>query len=286
MLEDYIPPYDATVITRLKNAGMVMLGKLNMDEFAMGCTTETSAFKKTRNPLDTARVPGGSSGGSAASVAANEAAYSLGSDTGGSIRQPAAFCGVVGMKPTYGRVSRYGLIAFASSLDQIGPITKTVADNALVMNAICGYDALDATSLKADAEDFTRDIGKGVRGLKIGLPAQFFGEGISPDVKKATLAAADKYASMGAELVNVSMPSVDYALSAYYVIACAEASSNLARFDGVGYGYRAEGFEDIDGLYRKSRSESFGEEVKKRIMLGTFALSAGYYDAYYKKRCS
>ena len=283
MLGGYIPPYSAHVVEKLEKSGAVILGKLNMDEFAMGSTTENSAFKVCRNPLDTDRVPGGSSGGSAAAVAAREAVYTLGSDTGGSIRQPASFCGVVGMKPTYGSVSRYGLVAFASSLDQIGPITSTVLDNALVLNAIVGHDKRDATSVKRVYNDFTADIKNGVKGMKIGVPEEFFGEGISDDVKKAVLAAADTYRALGAELVSVSMPSIDYALSAYYVISSAEASSNLARFDGVRYGYRCDDYSNIDELYRKSRSEGFGSEVKKRIMLGTFALSSGYYDAYYKK---
>lgn len=283
MLGGYIPPYSAHVVEKLEKSGAVILGKLNMDEFAMGSTTENSAFKVCRNPLDTDRVPGGSSGGSAAAVAAREAVYTLGSDTGGSIRQPASFCGVVGMKPTYGSVSRYGLVAFASSLDQIGPITSTVLDNALVLNAIVGHDKRDATSVKRVYNDFTADIKNGVKGMKIGVPEEFLGEGISDDVRKAVLSAADTYRALGAELVSVSMPSIDYALSAYYVISSAEASSNLARFDGVRYGYRCDDYSNIDELYRKSRSEGFGSEVKKRIMLGTFALSSGYYDAYYKK---
>jgi len=283
MLADYVPPYDAHVIERLKEAGYVLLGKLNMDEFAMGSTTENSAMGITKNPCDTTRVPGGSSGGSAAAVAACEAAYTLGSDTGGSIRQPAAFCGVVGMKPTYGRVSRYGLVAFASSLDQIGPLTRDVRDNALVLSAVAGHDKRDATSVEIDVDDYLAGIESGVAGMRIGLPEEFFGEGISADVKDAVLASADALAAMGAELVQVKMPSLDHALSAYYVISSAEASSNLARFDGVRYGYRAADFTDMDELYQKSRSEGFGSEVKRRIMLGTFALSSGYYDAYYKK---
>ena len=283
MLGGYIPPYSAHVVEKLEKSGAVILGKLNMDEFAMGSTTENSAFKVCRNPLDTDRVPGGSSGGSAAAVAAREAVYTLGSDTGGSIRQPASFCGVVGIRPTYGSVSRYGRVAFASSLDQIGPITSTVLDNALVLNAIVGHDKRDATSVKRVYNDFTADIKNGVKGMKIGVPEEFFGEGISDDVRKAVLAATDTYRALGAELVSVSMPSIDYALSAYYVISSAEASSNLARFDGVRYGYRCDDYSNIDELYRKSRSEGFGSEVKKRIMLGTFALSSGYYDAYYKK---
>lgn len=283
MLADYVPPYDAHVIRRLQEAGYVLLGKLNMDEFAMGSTTENSAMGITRNPRDTSRVPGGSSGGSAAAVAAGEAVYTLGSDTGGSIRQPAAFCGVVGMKPTYGRVSRYGLVAFASSLDQIGPLTRDVRDNAMVLAAIAGHDRRDATSVDRPVEDYLAGLEDGVAGIRIGLPEEFFGDGISADVKEAVLAAADTLAGMGAQLVQVKMPSLDYALSAYYVISSAEASSNLARFDGVRYGYRAADFADMDELYQKSRSEGFGAEVKRRIMLGTFALSSGYYDAYYKK---
>ena len=283
MLADFVPPYDAHVIERLKANDFVMLGKLNMDEFAMGSSTENSAMKITHNPCDTERVPGGSSGGSAAAVAAFEAAYTLGSDTGGSIRQPASFCGVVGMKPTYGSVSRYGLVAFASSLDQIGPVTHNVRDNAMVLNAIVGHDRRDATSIDRVYGDFTAELGKGVKGMKIGLPKEFFGEGISSDVKECVLSAAKVYESLGAEIVDLSMPSIDHALAAYYVISSAEASSNLARFDGVRYGYRTSEFEDIDELYRKSRSEGFGAEVKRRIMLGTFALSSGYYDAYYKR---
>ncbi len=283
MLGEYIPPYSAHVVEKLQQSGAVILGKMNMDEFAMGSTTENSAFKTCHNPVDQTRVPGGSSGGSAAAVAAREAAYTLGSDTGGSIRQPASFCGVVGMKPTYGTVSRYGLIAFASSLDQIGPITSNVLDNALVLNAIAGYDRRDATSSRHSFEDFTVDIQSGVKNMKIGIPEQFFNEGITEDVKKAVLNAAETYRLLGAELVSVSMPSIDYSLSAYYVISSAEASSNLARFDGVRYGYRCKEYSDMNELYKKSRSEGFGPEVKKRIMLGTFALSSGYYDAYYKK---
>ena len=283
MLEDYVPPYDATVITKLKDSGFVMLGKLNMDEFAMGSSTENSAFKITKNPVDVSRVPGGSSGGSAAAVAAGEAAYTLGSDTGGSIRQPASFCRVVGMKPTYGRVSRYGLVAFASSLDQIGPITRTVCDNAIILNAVAGHDERDATSLDIQTGNFSRLIGKSIAGITIGLPDEFFGDGLDDDVRRCVLDAAKAYESMGAKIVSVSMPSVKHALAAYYVISSAEASSNLARFDGVRYGYRAKSFDDVAGLYLSSRSEGFGKEVKRRIMLGTFALSSGYYDAYYKK---
>lgn len=283
MLEKFVPPYNATVMDKLNAETVPVLGKVNMDEFAMGSSTENSAFKVTRNPRNLDCVPGGSSGGSAAVVAANEAPFALGSDTGGSIRQPAAFCGVVGMKPTYGRVSRYGLVAFASSLDQIGPVTKTVEDNALVLNAIAGYDKRDATSVDREVPDFTAEIGGGVKGLKIALLKESFGEGISGEVKSAVLNAAKIYESLGAEIAELSMPSLDHALPAYYVISSAEASSNLARFDGVRYGYRSESYNDITELYNNSRSEGFGSEVKRRIMLGTFALSSGYYDAYYKK---
>ncbi len=283
MLSDYVPPYDACVVEKLKSAGAIILGKLNMDEFAMGSSTENSAFKITHNPLDTTRVPGGSSGGSAAAVAAHEACYTLGSDTGGSIRQPAAFCGVVGMKPTYGCVSRYGLVAFASSLDQIGPITLDVLDNAKVLSIISGNDCRDATSIRGSYPDFTSQIDMDVKGLKIGIPKEFFEDGISGSVKNAVLGAAKIYEGTGAVLKEVSMPSIDSALAAYYIISSAEASSNLARFDGVRYGYRTKEFSDITELYKKSRSEGFGDEVKRRIMLGTFALSSGYYDAYYKK---
>lgn len=283
MLAEFRPPYDASVIEKLKQSSYVLLGKLNMDEFAMGSTTENSYFQVTKNPRNLSCVPGGSSGGSAAAVAALEAAYTLGSDTGGSIRLPASFCGVVGMKPTYGTVSRYGLVAFASSLDQIGPLTKDVRDNAMVLNAISGHDPRDATSLNQDIPDYMAGLEKGVKGLKIGLSKEFFGGGIHPEVKHAVLTAASKLEAQGAQLLDVSMPSIDHALAAYYVISSAEASSNLARFDGVRYGYRSKQFDDIDSLYQRSRSEGFGPEVKRRIMLGTFALSSGYYDAYYKK---
>ena len=283
MLYNFVPPYEAHVTSKLFESGAVMLGKVNMDEFAMGSTTENSAFKTTKNPRNTDHVPGGSSGGSAAAVAADECVYALGSDTGGSIRQPASFCGVVGMKPTYGSVSRYGLVAFASSLDQIGPLTKSVADNAAVLSAISGHDERDTTSIKREYDDFGSEIGQSVKGMKIGIIKEFFGEGISDEVKDAVLAAAKKYESMGAQLVELSIPTLDYALPAYYVISSAEASSNLARFDGARYGYRSEKYDDITELYKNSRSEGFGAEVKRRIMLGTFALSSGYYDAYYKK---
>ena len=283
MLEQYCPPYDATVVQRLRQAGAVLLGKLNMDEFAMGSSTENSAFQLTHNPCDPERVPGGSSGGSAAAVAAGEAAYTLGSDTGGSIRQPAGYCGVVGMKPTYGRVSRYGLIAFASSLDQIGPLTACVADNALVLSAIAGKDACDATSVARPERNFSCLLGREVKGLRVALPREFFGRGLNPEVKQAVLAAAGRLEKLGAQVAEVSLPSLADALPAYYVMSSAEASSNLARFDGVRYGSRAAAYEDMEELYSRTRSEFFGAEVKRRILLGTFALSAGYYDAYYQK---
>lgn len=284
MLSDFIPCYDATVMTKLRQNGAVMLGKVNMDEFAMGSSTENSAFKITKNPANTDYVPGGSSGGSAASVAAFEAPFALGSDTGGSIRQPAAFCGVVGMKPTYGTVSRYGLIAFASSLDQIGPITRNVKDNALVLSAIAGHDSKDATSISTPySTNYLEDIESGVNKTVIGLPKEFFADGIDAEVKSAVLKAAELYESLGAKIEEISMPSLKYALAAYYVISSAEASSNLSRFDGVRYGTRSENYTDMDSLYMNTRSEGFGKEVKRRIMLGTFALSSGYYDAYYKK---
>ena len=283
MLEQFVPPYSAHVIEKLEEAGAVTLGKLNMDEFAMGSSTENSFFQITHNPRDPSRVPGGSSGGSAAAVAANEAAFALGSDTGGSIRQPAAFCGVVGMKPTYGTVSRYGLVAFASSLDQIGPLTRDVADSAMVMDCIAGHDSRDSTSIRMDKLPYASQLGQDIRGIKIALPEEFFGEGLSEDVRKGIQLAARRFQDLGAEIVRVSMPALTHALPAYYIISSAEASSNLARFDGIRYGYRSPDYEDITSLYKNSRSEGFGEEVKRRIMLGTFALSSGYYDAYYKK---
>ena len=283
MLEDFIPPYDAAAYEKLRAAGCVLLGKTNMDEFAMGSTTENSAFHVTRNPRDTERVPGGSSGGSAACVAALEAPGALGSDTGGSIRQPAAFCGVVGMKPTYGMVSRYGLVAFASSLDQIGPLTRNVEDNALLLDAVCGYDRRDTTSVKRGYTPMTRQLRDGVKGLRVGLPRQMLGEGLSGEVRKAVTHAADALKDLGAQVREVDIPSLDVALPAYYVLSSAEASSNLARFDGVRYGHRAAEYADLEELYLKSRSEGFGPEVKRRILLGTYTLSAGYYDAYYKK---
>lgn len=283
MLADFVPPYDATVVARLRQQGAPIMGKLNMDEFAMGSSTERSAFQLTRNPWDLARVPGGSSGGSAASVAAETAVFALGSDTGGSIRQPAALCGVVGVKPTYGRVSRFGLIAFASSLDQIGPFARDVRDAAIVLGAISGHDPADSTSVDAPVPDYLADLETGIKGLKVGLPAEYFGEGIAPDVKEAVGKAVKVLEDLGAAVVEVSIPHAGYALPAYYMIAPAEASSNLARFDGVRYGYRSEEAADVGTLFRMTRKEGFGPEVKRRIMLGTYALSAGYYDAYYLK---
>lgn len=283
MLGNFIPPYDAYVIKKLKEQQTVLLGKLNMDEFAMGGTTENSSYHITRNPRNTECVPGGSSGGSAAAVAADEAAFTLGSDTGGSIRQPAAFCGVVGMKPTYGSVSRNGLVAFASSLDQIGPLTKDVRDNALVLNALTGHDSGDSTSVSREYKDYTVGLESGVKGMRIALPKEFFDKGISKEVKDSVLAAAKIYEGLGAEIIETSMTSLSWALPAYYVISSAEASSNLSRFDGVRYGYRTENYTNMEELYKNTRSEGFGREVKRRIMLGSFALSAGYYDAYYKK---
>lgn len=283
MLHNFVPPYDATVVKKLKEADTVLLGKLNMDEFAMGGSTENSYFKQTKNPWDIERVPGGSSGGSAAAVAAGEAVFTLGSDTGGSIRQPAAFCGTVGIKPTYGAVSRFGLVAFASSLDQIGPLTRDVTDCALVLNAITGHDSMDSTSAKVEYPDYTKALVNNVKGMKIGIPKEYIGEGINPEVKKIILDAVETYRKLGAECEEFSLPITEYAIPAYYLIACAEASSNLARYDGVKYGYRAEKFTDLLDLYKQSRSEGFGAEVKRRIMLGTYALSSGYYDAYYKK---
>ncbi|SDI44322.1 Asp-tRNA(Asn)/Glu-tRNA(Gln) amidotransferase subunit GatA [Desulfosporosinus hippei] len=282
MLENFYPPYNATVTERLRAAGTILLGKLNMDEFAMGSSTENSYFAKTRNPWNLECVPGGSSGGSAVAVAGDEAAFTLGSDTGGSIRQPAAFCGVVGMKPTYGAVSRLGLIAFASSLDQIGPFTKTVRDNALVMNAIAGHDPLDSTSVPIEAPDYTKFLVNDIKGLKIGIPREYFGAGIDPEVAKGIQAGIQTLIDLGAEVAECSLPHTEYAIPAYYLIATAEASSNLARYDGVRYGYRADA-DDVLGMFKKTRAEGFGQEVKRRIMLGTYALSSGYYDAYYLK---
>lgn len=283
MLENFIAPYDATVIEKLNNEGIISLGKLNMDEFAMGASTEYSAFKKTKNPWNLNTVPGGSSGGSAAAVAANLVPWALGSDTGGSIRQPSAFCGVVGLKPTYGLVSRYGLVAFASSLDQIGPITKDVQDAALLLNLIAGHDEKDTTSINNEKVDYTKCLQNDVKGLKIGVPKEFFGEGINAEVKAKLQEAIEKYKELGAIVEECSLDIAEYALATYYIIACAEASSNLGRFDGIRYGYRTKNFENLKDIYINSRSEGFGQEVKRRIILGTYVLSSGYYDAYYKK---
>ncbi len=283
ILGNYVPPYDCTAVARLEAAGAVVLGKLNCDEFAMGSSNENSAFKPVHNPRDLSRVPGGSSGGSAACVAADMAVVALGSDTGGSIRQPASFCGVVGLLPTYGRVSRYGLIAFASSLDHIGPLAKTVKDAAIVLRTIAGRDPMDSTSAEVPVPDYVAEIEKPVKGMKIGIAKEYFGEGLDPEVKKAVEAAIQKLASLGCEVVEVSLPHTKYAVPAYYIVATAEASSNLARFDGVRYGLRAKDARTLSDMYRKSRDEGFGAEVKRRIMLGTYALSAGYYDAYYLK---
>lgn len=283
MLENFVSPYNATVVEKLNDENIISLGKLNMDEFAMGASTEYSYFKKTSNPWNLNKVPGGSSGGSAAAVASNMVPWALGSDTGGSIRQPAAFCGVVGLKPTYGLVSRFGLVAFASSLDQIGPITKDVTDSAMLLNIISGHDRRDTTSANIEKKDYTKSLVKDVKGLRIGMPKEYFGEGINPEVKKAILEVAKKYEEMGAVVEECSMQVTDYALATYYIIACAEASSNLGRFDGIRYGYRTQNFNNLKDIYRNSRSEGFGKEVKRRIILGTYVLSSGYYDAYYKK---
>jgi aspartyl-tRNA(Asn)/glutamyl-tRNA(Gln) amidotransferase subunit A len=283
ILANFVPPYDATVVRNLKQAGYVLCGKPNMDEFAMGSSTENSGFFITKNPWDLERIPGGSSGGSAAAVAAGECIGSLGSDTGGSIRQPASCCGVVGLKPTYGRVSRFGLVAFASSLDQIGPITKDVTDSALLMNVISGHDERDSTSANVPAPDFTKALKKDGKGMKIGLPKEYFIEGMDPEVEKAVKDAVKTLEGLGAKVVEVSLPHTDYAVATYYILATSEASSNLARYDGVKYGFRTQSPKDLMDMYRKTRDEGFGPEVKRRIMLGTYALSAGYYDAYYKK---
>ena len=283
MLENFVAPYDATVIEKLNKEDLVYLGKLNMDEFAMGGSTERSAFFKTCNPWDLERVPGGSSGGSAAAVAANIAPWTLGSDTGGSIRQPASLCGVVGLKPTYGLVSRYGLVAFASSLDQIGPITKDVTDAAMLLNIISGHDEKDSTSIDVGEKDYTKALVNDVKGMRIGIPKEYLGEGINEEVKQAILDVAKKYEEMGAIIEDCSLDVGQYATAVYYVIACAEASSNLGRFDGIRYGYRTENFENLKDIYKNSRSEGFGEEVKRRIILGTYVLSSEFYDAYYKK---
>ena len=283
MLENFIAPYDATVVEKLKDENIINLGKLNMDEFAMGGSTEYSYFKKTRNPWNLNKVPGGSSGGSAAAVAAGMVPWALGSDTGGSIRQPSSFCGVVGLKPTYGLVSRYGLVAFASSLDQIGPITKDVKDSAMLLNLIAGHDKKDTTSEEREKIDYTKCLQNDVKGLKIGVPKEFFGEGINQEVKESLEKAMQTYKDMGAIVEEISLDIAKYSLATYYIIACAEASSNLGRFDGIRYGHRAKDFKNIRELFVKSRSEGFGPEVKRRIILGTYVLSSGYYDAYYKK---
>lgn len=287
ILKGFRPPYDATVITKLRKSGAIFLGHANMDEFAFGSSTESSCYGITRNPWDLSCVPGGSSGGSAAAVAAHEAIWALGSDTGGSIRQPASFCGVVGLKPTYGRVSRYGLIAFASSLDQIGPITKDVADCALLLNLIAGHDEMDSTSANVPVPDFTRSLTKDVKGLKIGIPKEYFIDGMDPEVKQSVLAAIDDLRSQGAQFIEISLPHTEYAVATYYILATAEASSNLARFDGVQYGLRCQPNEPrrtpIIDLYEETRNQGFGAEAKRRIMLGTYSLSSGYYDAYYLK---
>lgn len=283
ILSNFEPIYDATVMDKLYQADMIPVGKLNMDEFAMGGSTETSYFKKTKNAWDHTKVPGGSSGGSAAAVAAGQVPVSLGSDTGGSIRQPASFNGIVGMKPTYGRVSRFGLIAFASSLDQIGPMTRTVKDNALALEAISGFDEKDGTSSGISVPDFTEGMTGDVKGMKIALPKEYLGEGVQPGVKEAVLKAAETFKALGATVEEVSLPHSKYGVAVYYIIASSEASSNLQRFDGIRYGYRSENVKNLEDVYVNSRSEGFGTEVKRRIMLGTFSLSAGYYDAYFKK---
>ena len=283
MLENFVAPYDATVMEKINKEEMIDLGKLNMDEFAMGGSTEHSYFKKTKNPWDLSRVPGGSSGGSAAAVAANMVPWALGTDTGGSIRQPASFCGVVGLKPTYGLVSRYGVIAFASSLDQVGVFTKDVQDCAMLLNVIAGHDEKDTTSVDVGPKDYTKSLQKNIKGLRIGVPKEFYGEGINPEVKASLESALAKYKEMGAEVEEISLDIAKYALATYYIIACAEASSNLGRYDGIRYTYRAKDCKNLKEIYKKSRSEGFGAEVKRRIILGTYVLSSGYYDAYYKK---
>ena len=283
MLENFVAPYNATVIEKLNKEDLVYLGKTNLDEFAMGGSTENSAFFDTRNPWDLDTVPGGSSGGSAAAVAADMAPWTLGSDTGGSIRQPSSLCGVVGLKPTYGLVSRFGLVAFASSLDQIGPITKDVTDSAILLNIIAGHDEKDSTSMDVGEKDYTKSLVNDVKGMKIGIPKEYIGEGVNEEVRDAILEVAKKYEELGATVEECSLDVGKYATAVYYIIACAEASSNLGRFDGIRYGYRSEKFENLKDIYRNSRSEGFGPEVKRRIILGTYVLSSGYYDAYYKK---
>ena len=283
MLENYVPPFNATVMEKINSAKMVVTGKMNMDEFAMGSSTETSYIHLTHNPHNLECVPGGSSGGSASAIASGEAILTLGSDTGGSIRQPAALCGAVGMKPTYGSVSRYGLVAFASSLDQIGPMGKSVKDVAMLQSLICGYDKMDATSKNIAYPDYYTNLKNNVKGLRIGVPKEYFGEGIDSEVKESVYSAIELMKQNGAEIKEISLPSTEYAINTYYIIASAEASSNLARFDGVKYGYRAKDYNGLTDMYEKTRSEGFGDEVKRRIMLGTFVLSSGFYDAYYKK---
>ena len=283
MLEDFVAPYDATVMEKINSENLINLGKLNMDEFAMGGSTEHSYFHVTKNPWNLNKVPGGSSGGSAAAVAAGMVPWALGTDTGGSIRQPASFCGVVGLKPTYGLVSRYGVVAFASSLDQVGPITKDVTDSAMLLNIITGKDKMDSTSVERPNIDYTKALKNDVKGLKIAVPKELFAEGINEEVKESLEKAIETYKELGAEVSEVSLNIAEYALASYYIIACAEASSNLGRFDGVRYGHRAKEFNNLKELYRNSRTEGFGPEVKRRIILGTYVLSSGYYDAYYKK---
>jgi aspartyl-tRNA(Asn)/glutamyl-tRNA(Gln) amidotransferase subunit A len=283
ILENYVPFYDGTVVRKLRERDTVMLGKLNMDEFAMGSSTENSGFQITRNPWDLSRIPGGSSGGSAAAVAADECIGALGTDTGGSIRQPAACCGVVGMKPTYGRVSRYGLVAFASSLDQIGPITKDVEDCAILMNAISGYDPYDSTSVSMDVPDYKESLVNDVKAIRIGIPDEYFIEGMDPEVERSVKNAIELFKKWGADLKRISLPHTPYAVATYYIICTAEASSNLARYDGVKYGLRSKGYRDLMEMYTQTREKGFGKEVKRRIILGTYVLSAGYYEAYYRK---
>lgn len=283
MLQNFTAPYDATVVSRLSDSGAVMLGKTNMDEFAMGSSNETSYFGPVKNPWDTDRVPGGSSGGSAAAIAADLCAMATGTDTGGSIRQPAAFCGITGLKPTYGRISRWGMIAFASSLDQAGPICKSAEDAALMLNAMAGLDTKDSTCADVPVEDYTADLNNSLQGLRIGIPRQHFSEGLSPEVEQAVREALGVYENLGAQLIDIDLPNNHLSVSAYYVVAPAEASANLSRFDGVRYGYRCDNPVDLEDMYKRSRSEGFGDEVKRRIMVGTYALSAGFYDAYYRK---
>lgn len=283
ILENFVPPYDGTAVAKLKEQGAVIVGKLNQDEFAMGSSNESSYFGPCKNPWDLSCTPGGSSGGSAAAIAARTATATLGTDTGGSIRQPASHCGCVGLKPTYGRVSRYGVIAYASSLDQVGPLTRDVTDSALLLGAVAGYDPMDSTSVNTTVPDYLAGLAKGVKGMKIGLPKQYFIEGLDPDVKRAMDEAIALYKSLGADIREVSLPNTEYAVATYYIIATAEASANLARYDGVRFGHRAENARGLAQMYSKSRAEGFGPEVKRRIMLGTYALSSGYYDAYYVK---